>query len=73
MLFRFRGACTGTELEKTDWASSCKLQVIADRLFSLAQRDQETPVVKAFDWDAQLCRQARMKTDGICRCAGMYA
>ena len=44
-----------------DWASSCKMQVNADRLFSLAQKDQATPVVKVFCWDAQLCRHARVK------------
>ena len=48
MLFRFHDACTRTETKKTDWASSCKMQVNADRLFSLAQKDQATPVVKVF-------------------------
>ena len=62
MLFRFHDACTGTEMKKKDWASSCKMQVNADRLFSLAQKDQATPVVKVFCWDAQLCRHARIKT-----------
>ena len=35
------------------------MQVIADRLFTLAQRDQETPVVKVLFRDVQQCMHAR--------------
>ena len=38
------------------------MQVIADRLFTLAQRDQATPVVKVLCRDVQQCRHARTKT-----------
>ena len=61
MLFSFRDSCAETKRDKKDWALSCRLQVIADRLFSLAQRDQATPVVKVFCFDVQLCRHARMQ------------
>ena len=54
MLFSFHDTCAETKREKKDWALSCQRQVIADRLFSLAQRDQATPVVKVLCWDAQL-------------------